>query len=61
MNEKPRFTMDEIIRQVFDFFNIKIGDDSIILKATEYLNELAINGDFEIRRNYLWIDKVINV
>jgi len=52
---------EDIINPVFDFFNIKAGDDSIINKAIDYLNHLSQNRDFEIKRRYLWIDKIINV
>lgn len=51
----------DIIKPVYDFFGIKLGDDSIIDKATDYLNDLIHIKQFENKRSYLWIDKLINV
>lgn len=61
INGIPIVKTEDIIKPVFDFFNIKLGDDSIITKATEYLKELSIVPDFNIKRNYLWMDKIVNV
>lgn len=49
------------IRPVFDFFNLKIGRDSVIEKAIIYLKTLSNNTDFESKKRYLWIDEIINV
>lgn len=58
IDEIPIVPIESIIKPVFDFFKIKIGDNSIMTKAIDYLNKLSKNQDFDIKRQYLWIDKI---
>jgi len=61
INGIPIRSTDQIIKPVFDYFNLEIGNELIIDKMIDYLDKLTKNSDFEIKRRYLWIDKEINV
>lgn len=57
----PVVKIKDIIAPVYSYFNLNIGDEQIIDKASEYVEGLASSGNLEKMRSFLWIDPVLNV
>ena len=57
----PIVNIKNVVAPVYSYFNLNIGDDQIMEKASEYVEELASSDNLEKMRSYLWIDPILNV
>jgi len=57
----PIVNIKDIVAPVYKYFNLNIGDEQIMDKASEYLEELAFSDNLEKMRSYLWRDLLLNV
>ena len=51
----------DVAAPVYSYFNLNIGDEQILDKASKYVEELASSDNLEKMRSYLWIDPILNV
>lgn len=57
----PIVNAKDLAAPVYSYFNLNIGDEQIIDKASEYVEELASSNNLEKMRSYLWIHPILNV